>query len=90
LAKGLSDKAKQTLSAEPKARKKSVLDLTGLDEDDRDSAPPTEEAVVNAREQLAAMLSFKEALCSRECASILSLSRCLFFSVFPQLCAMKR
>jgi hypothetical protein len=66
LAKGLSDKARKILSSEPKARKKSLLDLTGPEEEDRDDAPPTEEAMLNAREQLAAMLSFKEALCSGE------------------------
>ncbi len=72
LVKRVSDRAMQTLRKEAKQRKKSSLDLTGdkagADDEDRDLTP-----VENAKEQITALLSFKEAFCSGESLLLLLL-----------------
>lgn len=67
LVKRVSDRAAKALRKEAKARKKSSQDLTAAeDAEDRDQESPEEAAAraKNAREQVAALLSFKDAFCS--------------------------
>lgn len=68
LVKRISDRAAKALRKEAKARKKSSLDLTAEDAEDKDQESPEEAAAraKNAREQVAALLSFKDAFCSGE------------------------
>jgi hypothetical protein len=65
LVKAITTKSRRLLYEVPKQRKKSLNDLTGPDEEEHvsgDENNVTEVDVANAKQQLTALLSFKEAL----------------------------
>eukprot|EP01034_Spumella_vulgaris_P022963 gene22963-29148_t len=76
LVKSMTLKTRRLLAEVPKQRKKSVNDLTGPEEEDQHNSDnddvPTELDVANAKQQLTAQLSFKEALSSALCNEALT------------------
>ncbi len=77
LVKRLSDDAMKTLKKESKKKKSSTVDLTVGEPNEEDKSDSERKKVPNAREQIAALLSFKDALCSGMTAVFLCSHSCL-------------